>query len=50
MGRSVTGSSATTTDVGVASTSWTRAPATDARGIIDTMNVASTTDQRICVR
>jgi hypothetical protein len=32
----------------VSRTSWMRTAATDARGIIETMNVAMTTDHRIC--
>ena len=39
-----------TTLDGVSSTSWIRSEDTEARGIIDTMNVAITTDHRICTR
>ena len=45
---SVTGDSGGRTDDSVSSTSTTRSAATDARGIIDSMNVTITTDIRIC--
>ena len=47
---SVIGCSGGRTDDGVSSTSATRSDATDARGIIDTRNVAMTTANRIWVR
>ena len=47
---SVTGDSGGRTDDSVSSTSTTRSAATDARGIIDSMNVTITTDIRICSR
>ena len=48
--RRAPGSSGGTTLGSVSSTSWMRSADTDARGIIDTMNVAITTDIRICTR
>ena len=48
--RRAPGSAGGTTLGSVSSTSWMRSADTDARGIIDTMNVAITTDIRICTR
>ena len=45
-----TGSVGGTTLGSVSSTSWMRSADTDARGIIETMKVAITTDMRICTR
>ena len=45
-----TGSTGGTTLGSVSSTSWMRSADTDARGIIEIMKVAITTDMRICTR
>jgi hypothetical protein len=46
----VTGRAGRTTDDCVSRTSWMRPAETAALGIIETMNVAMTTDHRICTR
>ena len=47
---SITGSAGGTTEESVSSTSWIRAPDTAARGTIEMVKVAITTDIRICTR